>query len=141
MADKEGYMSSVTGFSDIKVPSTISAEQLPVYRVNLSFVPSEISPQPAPAKAESTNHFITKEKVVQIAAYSLILLGALFLTVSMALFTTSFVVGAGTASAMLGETVYPLGILSLIAGINLFEDQKNSGLKISSRLGPMTLTI
>lgn len=107
---------------------------LPTYNVNLHIVPSEKSPDEEKAEVS------LKDKIIQISSLALMFSGALFLMASAGLFVSSLFV-ASASLIMLGEVMYPLGILSLLAGINLFQDGRASSLKISSRLGPVSLSM
>lgn len=122
--------------SSIEVLSS-SFEKMPVYNVNLHI----ISPDSVSVKDEAiVRDPSVKEKIIQISACVLILTGALFILMSAGLFASSLMLGVGSASAVMGEMMYPLGILSLMAGINLFQDKKDA-FKISSRLGPVSVSL
>ncbi len=123
------------------VNTTISPpflEGMPVYNVNLHIISSDSES----TKDESASRELgIKEKITQISACVLMLTGALFILVSAGLFASSLLPGVGPASAMIGEVMYPLGVLSLMAGLNLFQDDKKAGFKISSRLGPVSISL
>ncbi len=107
---------------------------LPVYNVKLHIVPPE-----TPSVKEGAEVTI-KDRIIQVSSCALMLAGAIFLMASMGLFASSLLIGSASAT-MVGEAMYPLGILSLLAGINLFQDGKADSLKISSRLGPVSLSM
>lgn len=107
---------------------------LPVYNVKLHIVSPE-----EPSLKEKTDLSI-KDRIIQISSCALMLAGALFLMASTGLFASSLFV-ASASLTMLAEAMYPLGVLSLLAGINLFQDGKADSLRITSRLGPVSLSM
>ena len=115
---------------------TLPLDTAPVYNVNLHIVPPENQVDLSSKTAEDRT---LKDKIIQISSVALIFFGALFLLASAGLFASSLFIG--TTATMLGEAMYPLGVLSLIAGINLFQDGKMNSVKISQRLGPVTVSI
>jgi len=102
-------------------------------------------PEPKPEEKVDSSPS-TKNKMIQIAAYALFAIGALFLVASLGLFGMGLFLGAATLT--MGETLYPFGILSMIAGAHLIQDkQKPNNPSIKSSVGfgdvsiPFTVTV
>ncbi len=118
--------------------NAISLPQAPesstAFNVNLHVVAS-----PRTQDAEEPNPL--KERIVQISTYALLFLGALFLFASTGLFGMGLFGMVGSTTATLAETMYPIGVLSLMAGVSLVQDNKKNPLSLSSSLGPISISM
>lgn len=81
-----------------------------------------------------------KDRIAQISSYVLIVAGVLFLLVSLGLFASSLFAVSAAPATLAGE-LYPIGVFSLLGGVNFLQDGKANPLRISTRLGPVSLSI
>lgn len=106
-----------------------------LYNVQLKFV----SPEPAAIGGNPSEPDWIKEKIAQISGLALIALGAMLLMASAGLFAASLVFGPHLSA--LADTMYPVGVFSVIAGVGLLQDQNRSPLRVGYNQGPLSLSM
>ncbi len=123
-------------------PVVVPMERLFNHRVVLEIVPPEKPKADTQSKIEDAEPILTtREKVIQIAAYSLIAIGAIILIAASSMIMSGILAGGG-ATLLLAESLYPIGMISLVAGVHLFGPPKDLPKVTSSlRFGPMTLSV